>query len=507
MPADKIKTLEDLATILDAERAVGKTVVHCHGVFDLLHVGHIRHLQAARKLGDVLVVTLTPDHWVNKGPHRPAFPDPLRAEAIAALECVDYVALNKWPTAVETIRLLRPDFYVKGAVKEKGARDHTDAIRQEEEAVRAVGGRIHLTEEETFSASALINRYIDVLSPEMRIFLERFRQRFPEEEVLRYLRDVRKLKILTVGETIIDEYNFCKVQNKANKDPILAAKFLWQEKYLGGGPAIGNHLAGFCDTLSCLTNLGATDGEEDFVRSHLDPKVRLHHFPKADSPTIVKRRYLEEYLSIKLLEINVMNDDPLVPSDEAAFCDLIATLAPQHDVVVVADYGHGLLTEKAIAVLCEKSPFLALTVQVNAANYGFNLVSRYPRADFVTLDEPEARLEMKKKQVDIESVVHLLAGQLNCQSLLLTRGQTGTLGYDKRTGLSTTPVFSVTPVDRIGSGDACLAMAAPCAALGAPAEVLGFVGNLAGAMECAVMGNKSYIDAPSYLRGVSSLLK
>ena len=92
----------------------GKRIVQCHGVFDLLHIGHIQHLEQAKKLGDVLVVTLTPDKHVNKGPHRPIFAQDLRAQAIAALDCVDYVAINKWPLADRTIQFLRPDIYVKG---------------------------------------------------------------------------------------------------------------------------------------------------------------------------------------------------------------------------------------------------------------------------------------------------------------------------------------------------------------------------------------------------------
>src|SRR6266498_2087701 len=125
---NKIKPLEELANALARLRAARKKIVHCHGVFDLLHIGHIKHLEAARHYGDVLVVTLTPDRFVNKGPHRPAFPERLRAEALASLACVDFVAINEWPTAVETIERLRPDFYVKGVVREAGKRDHTDAI-------------------------------------------------------------------------------------------------------------------------------------------------------------------------------------------------------------------------------------------------------------------------------------------------------------------------------------------------------------------------------------------
>src|SRR5262249_7023770 len=110
----KIKRLDELTICLDGLRARGKQIVHCHGVFDLLHVGHVRHFEEARSMGDVLIVTLTQDEHVNKGPHRPAFTQDLRAEMVAALNTVDYVAINEWPTAVETIRMLRPNIYAKG---------------------------------------------------------------------------------------------------------------------------------------------------------------------------------------------------------------------------------------------------------------------------------------------------------------------------------------------------------------------------------------------------------
>src|SRR5881398_1847754 len=130
----KIKAIKDLAKAVADLHQSGKKIVHCHGVFDLLHIGHIKHLEAARQLGDALVVTLTPDRFVNKGPHRPAFPERLRAEALASLVCVDFVAINEWPTAVETISRIKPDFYVKGVVRESGKRDHTNAIDLEENA-------------------------------------------------------------------------------------------------------------------------------------------------------------------------------------------------------------------------------------------------------------------------------------------------------------------------------------------------------------------------------------
>ena len=111
----KIRKIEILAEALKEHRNRGQKIVHCHGVFDLLHIGHIRYLEQARRMGDILIVTVTPDRYVDKGPGRPAFTEALRVEAIASLNCVDYVAINQWPTAEETLRLLRPDIYVKGA--------------------------------------------------------------------------------------------------------------------------------------------------------------------------------------------------------------------------------------------------------------------------------------------------------------------------------------------------------------------------------------------------------
>jgi cytidyltransferase-like protein len=111
----KILSLEGLAAAIEEHRADGRRVVLCHGIFDLLHPGHIRHFEAARHEGDVLAVTLTPDRYVNKGPGRPVFNERLRLESIAALASVDHVALNRWPTAVETIHLLKPDVYARRA--------------------------------------------------------------------------------------------------------------------------------------------------------------------------------------------------------------------------------------------------------------------------------------------------------------------------------------------------------------------------------------------------------
>jgi rfaE bifunctional protein kinase chain/domain/rfaE bifunctional protein nucleotidyltransferase chain/domain len=505
--ANKIKRLDELAKNLELLRASGKKIVHCHGVFDLLHIGHIKHLEAARRLGDVLLVTLTPDRFVNKGPHRPAFPERLRAEALASLSCVDYVAINEWPTAVETIRLLKPSLYVKGVAREAGKRDHTNAIVEEEDAIKSVGGELHLTDEETFSASTLINRFIDVFTPRTRSFLEQFRARQTPEEIINRLQAIRKLKVLVIGETIIDEYQFCSVLGKSSKEPVLAAQHRRSEQYAGGALAVANHISNFCDEVAVVSALGTEDSREDFVRSALNTNIRPHFLSLPGAPTIVKRRFLEEYLSAKLFEVYVLRDEALSPAVEEQLLKKLDELLPQYDVVVVADYGHSLMTERAVHLVCARARFLAVNTQVNAGNRGFNLISKYPRADFVSLGEPEARLDARKLNADLHAVTRSIAEKLGTRCFLVTRGSSGCVCYDREHGISEVPAFAIRVVDRVGSGDAVLAVAAPCVASGVTGETLGFIANVVGAEACMIMGHRSFIEPTGLYRHITSLMK
>ena len=504
---NKIKRIDDLASALKALQAEGRKIVHCHGVFDLLHIGHIKHLEAARQLGDALVVTLTPDRFVNKGPHRPAFPERLRAEALASLACVDFVAINEWPTAVETIQRLRPNFFVKGVVREAGKRDHTNAIQQEEDAVKSAGGKLVLTDEETFSASTLINRFMDVFNPETRTFLEQFRARHTPEEIVGYLQAMRKLKVLIIGETIVDEYQFCSVMGKSGKEPVLAALHNRTEQYAGGVLAIANHVSNFCDEVGLLSAIGEINSCEDFILSKLNKNVTPRFIRVAGAPTIIKRRFLEEYLSAKLFEVYVMSNEGLDAATAEKFCDALEAMLPRYDVVIVADYGHGLMTERAVELVCAKARFLAVNTQTNAGNRGFNTISKYPRADFVSLGEPEVRLDTRNNSGDLAALALEVARKTKSKSFLVTSGARGCLIQDRDHGVFRVPAFAIRVVDRVGAGDAVLGLTAPCAALDVPPQALGFIANVVGAEACTILGHRSFIEPTGLFRHITSLMK
>jgi len=503
----KVKKLEDLAERLSSLRAEGKKIVLCHGVFDLLHIGHIRHFEQAKKLGDILVVTVTQDRYVNKGPHRPAFTEDLRAESIAALDCVDYVAVNNWPTSVETIKLLKPDVYGKGSDYKDARKDYTGKITDEEAAVKSVGGEIAFTDDLTFSSSSLINKYLPTFPKEVSDYLEDFAKRYSSDEVLGYLENIHSMKALIIGETIIDEYQYCESIGKSTKEPALVAQYGFTEKYAGGSLAVSNHVASFSDHVGLLTFLGTEDSHEDFIRHHVKENVEKIFLYKVNSPTIIKRRFVESYLLTKLFEVYVMNGEELGQAENQEFCRKLNDILPQYDVVIVVDYGHGMMTKEVIEILCDKACFLAVNTQTNAGNRGFNTIYKYPRADFVSIAENEIRLEFRDQQGDLRDMVEKLSQNLGSGQVTVTRGKYGSLCYNKDEGFFEIPAFAQQVVDRIGAGDALFSLASLCVAQHVPIEITGFIGNVVGAEAVMTIGNKTPVEQASLFKHIVSLLK
>lgn len=503
--SSKVKPLEELARSLDELRGESpRRIVHCHGVFDLLHIGHIRYLQSARALGDMLVVTLTPDEFVNKGPHRPAFNQQLRVDALAALDCVDCVAVNQSPTATEAIRLLRPDVYAKGAE----FREHKTPELLAEEAVAAeVGAAVEFIEDVTASSSHLINEYLSPFGDEVDRYLGDFRQRYQAADVLAWLARAAELKVLVVGEAIIDEYYTCTTMGQSAKSPIIVTRYESHERFAGGALAVANHLAPFCHSVDLVAMLGDENREEDWIRSHLRPRVAPRFHYKQNSPTIVKRRYRESYFGVPLFAINFLNDEPQSAANEDSLCQLLEESLEDYDLVVVADYGHRMLTERARQLLCDKARFLAVNTQSNAANTGFHAISKYPRADYVSLADRELRLECRSPGGDPEQLLMAVGKRLYATTIAVTLGNRGCLCYNRRAGFQRAPALATRVVDRVGAGDTFLAITALCAAIDAPLDVLAFLGNVAGAEAVAVVGNAQSLDAVPFERHVESLFK
>lgn len=506
-PSGGVVSLEELAQRVRELKADGKTVVMCHGVFDLLHVGHIRHFKEAREQGDVLVVTLTPDVYVNKGPNRPAFTETLRAEALAALDVIDYVAINRWPTACDTLKLVQPDIYAKGPDYKESENDVSGMILEERAAIESVGGQIYYTEDITFSSSTLINRHFSSYSDEVNDYLRVLRDSYTPGDVRDAFDTIKKLRVLVIGEAIIDEYVYVDQMGKSSKEPVLAMRYASKEQFAGGALAIANHVASFVDDVNLVTFLGTQDVREGFVRERLLPNVRPTFFYKKNSPTIIKRRYVESYLLSKLFEVYIFNDELIDDEQSEAIAHQLDAMSSYYDLVIVADFGHGIFTSPVIETLQNAARFLAVNTQQNAANIGYHTISRYSRADFVCIHERELRSDARTRIGAVEPLVLALSERMKTRDVLVTRGKTGALYYRDSEGFSSAPAFATSVVDRIGSGDAVLSVVSPMAAANVPAQMIAFVANVVGAQATQIVGNRNAVDRVATMKFIEALLK
>ena len=155
---EKVLSLEQLASLITGLKKVGKTIALCHGCFDILHTGHLRHFESAKKNADILVVTVTPDRFINKGPDRPVFPENQRVELVAGLEAVNFAAVNSWDTAIETLKLLRPNFFVKGQEYETRATEVNPNFLLEQKIVEEIDAQMIFTYEFTSSSTSAFKK-------------------------------------------------------------------------------------------------------------------------------------------------------------------------------------------------------------------------------------------------------------------------------------------------------------------------------------------------------------
>ncbi|MFA6023156.1 MAG: PfkB family carbohydrate kinase [Candidatus Pacearchaeota archaeon] len=505
----KIKSLGELEQIVGGLKEQGKRIVHCHGVFDMMHPGHIKSLQAAKREGDVLVVTVTEDKYVDKGPDRPYYTHNIRAETLASLECVDLVAINNVSTAVGLIESLKPDVYVKGS-EFKGGNDATGKIQKEIEAIEKVGGRIFYTDEITFSSSKIINAHSDLYPKETREYLKKLSSQHSSKEIIKSLKDLGKLKVLVIGDTIIDEYHYVQPLERPPKETMLAVKYIGEETFAGATLASANHVAGFCKNIDLVTCLGENDWEkqERFIREHLKSNISPTFFYRKDAPTTIKRRYVEKPFLRKLFEVCVVDENQLNNELEENVVNHLNQMLPEYDAVIVSDFGHGFIGNKMIDCLSEKSKFLAVSTQTNESNNGFNMITKYPRADYICIDEPEVRLAMHEKNAPIRSLIEKLISERDYKNVIITQGHKGSLAYSAKEGFSEIPVFSSgSVVDTIGAGDAYFSVTSPYIANGNSMELAGFIGNVAGAIAVNYIGNKESVEPDKVYKFINTLMK
>lgn len=504
----KIINFNDLDSL--RSRYPNQKIVHCHGVFDVLHAGHIAYFNSAKAFGDILVVTLTADAHVNKGPGRPHFTAGIRAGMLAAMEDVNFVTISDFPMAVPSIEQLKPHFYVKGPDYRDKTKDITGGIYLEEAAVERHGGKLVFTEDDTFSSSSLINQFFINWGEDQQQMINKARELGGADRIGSLLNDLGQQKITVIGEPIVDTYRFCVPENISSKSPSISARFLYEENYAGGSLAMANHLADFVKEVHLLITHGNEPYFLELLKDKIDERVIVHHLPLANVPTPRKIRYIAVDKSQRIFEVTDLRTDQWTTHSPQDFAKKMLQVSTGMDAVIFADFGHGLFEGDVQNVAGDIDSFIALNVQTNSSNYGFNVFRKHRHFDYLSLDTREARMAYHDRYSAPLEMGRRSRSDLVKQgaSVSMTLGHNGSYFFPHGSESEFfSPAFADNVVDATGAGDAFFCLTAALLKADCPPELMPFLGNVFAGLKTKIIGNKSAVTKAQLSKAIGAILK
>ena len=457
----KINKILDLKSLrIIRNRFKKKKIVLCHGVFDLLHVGHINYFKAARNLGDTLVVSLTDDKYVNKGPGRPAFSINNRIKFLKEINCIDHVYISASDTAENVIINLKPHFYCKGSEYTfKGAQFDRN-LKKEIRALKSIKGKFKTINQPSYSSSKFINdNDFQNLNSDGKFFLETIRKEYGLKKVQDSINKIEKKKVLIVGETIIDKYITTESVGKSGKEPMLVVKPKKEINFLGGSSYIANLCSSFAKKVKIISFLGKEKTEKKFILSNLNKKIEHNFFLKSNSPTIKKLRYVDYYRNTKIIGVYDLNDDPISKVEENKFYTTLKNNIKKYDLIIVADYGHGIITKRIRKLILKNGKKVFLNTQINSFNRGYHTVYKYKKMNSFIINESELRYELKDKNSSLSILAKKLSKKIALNNIIVTKGRWGAVQIDcKDDSIISCPAFNDNTIDTVGAGDTFFAL-------------------------------------------------
>jgi rfaE bifunctional protein nucleotidyltransferase chain/domain len=513
-PASKVLSLTDFLARRQQARREGRSLVQCHGCFDIVHPGHIRHLRQAKSHGDLLLVSITGDAAYTKRQGAPLIPQELRAENLAELDCVDFVVIDHSPTAEPLLEQIRPDVYIKGREYESNQDPRFQAERR---TVERHGGRVVFSSGDVvFSSTALIGMMEASIDP----YHARLRQLLSDEQLegptlTGLISRFRGRKVLVVGETITDTYIHCDQPEVAAESPVMTLRPLERRSYDGGAAIIARHLAamGACPTL--VTGLPDSPSAEALRQRLAAEGVQVLSVP-IESPIPEKQRFLVG--TQKVMKLNMLEPIVLDAGLQDRLIHLAAEAGDHADAAIIADFGNGLLSNAGVERLCRavRDRVGVLTGDVSGRR---SSLLHFAEMDLLCPSEREARDAVRNFDESIPTVAYELLERTRSRAAFVTMGPDGLIAFDrlqqqagegattssgqfaKQLSSEHVPALGGHAIDPLGCGDALLSAATLALASGGDLLQAAFLGSVAAATQAQRLGNNA-ISATDLRHGV-----
>jgi rfaE bifunctional protein kinase chain/domain len=483
----KIKLPEEVARLV-GERPRRRKVIMCHGVFDVVHPGHLRHLLYAKSKADILVASLTADHHIAKGQYRPHVPQELRAINLAAFEIVDYVIIDAEPTPLKNLALIKPDIFAKGY--EYQASGLPLKTQSELDVIRGYGGEIIFTPGDyVFSSSQLI----EAAPPSLRIeklmtLMEGADLTF--DKLRRVLDSLGGRRVHVVGDIIVDTFTYTSMIGGQTKTPTISVLFEKKVDYIGGAGVAAEHRRAAGAEVAFSTVLGE-DPLKDFVLEGLS-KSGVECRPVIDKtrPTTNKNAVISG--GYRLLKVDTLDNRSI--SDEIVLSLAKAIATEKSKALVFSDFRHGMFNRRTIPTLTDAIPERMYKVADSQVASRWGNITDFQGFDLITPNEREARFALGDQDSGIRPLAAELYDAARCKTLILKLGDKGVLTCRHGDHQALDSFFVVDSfvdrlVDGVGAGDALLAYSTLCMLESKSEVVATILGIMAAACECEKDGN------------------
>lgn len=483
----KLKTRDELREII-GPRPRERSVVMCHGAFDLVHPGHIRHMMYAKSKADILVASLTSDAHISKAEYRPFVPQELRAMNLAALEVVDYVIIDEYPWPIENILALEPDFFAKGyEYSTDGVHPKT---REEIVALDGYGGQIIFTPGDlVLSSSAFIEAEPPRISTDKLVTLMDS-EGVTFDTLRTILESFKGAEICILGDTIVDSYTYCSlISSGAAKTPTLSVKYEDQADFAGGAAVVAKHIRQAGAKLKLLTVLG-DDALKEMVLDEM-AKYDIDCEPTIDPTRVTTQKNVYIAANHRMLKVDKVDNRPISNDILNGLKSQLSSISA--DAFIFSDYRHGIFNRVTIPQLQSSLPDGPLRVADSQVASRWGNILEFQDFDLITPNEREARFSLGDQDSTIRPLALELYKKARCKTLILTLGDRGIMTY-RAPNESVRSFFSVdsfvdSALDPVGAGDALLAYSTLGLATTGSELVASILGSMAAGVACERDGN------------------
>jgi len=482
-----------------------------HGVFDVIHIGHIEHFREAKLHCNKLIVSVTADKFVNKGPNRPAFDIKERVALLKSIIYVDDVIVSNHETAIESIKKIKPNVYFKGFDYSKIYVRSKNNLNKEISELKKIGGKFLITNSKLRSSSKILNENYNFVKEDTKIFLKTVNKNETLKKLTNSLFETKKrnYNVLLTGEPILDYYTRVALQGKSQKSSVISASKIKTDKYGGGSILVANLLSEFIDVFGYLIN--GNDKTKKLLKNYLTNSNKINLITTNDESIqkfLIKQRFIDKYSNARLFQLNENQKFFNLDKNNSKFQRTFLKIIKKFENVIIFDFGYGYFDENFSNSLKRKNNKFYINCQTNSSNFGYNLFSKYKKAEILCVDEAEFRLTVKNKHDDLYNLIAQNKKFLRCYKIfVVTSGARGCYILHKKK-IEYIPTVFETTLDTTGCGDIFFSIFIYLYLQHKfSLKEIAFLSHIVAGLHGLSDGNKNIINKNNFFQTAQSLLK